>query len=189
MNTLSVNELHTLRLAIFDNAEKLHNEAKLLHEHKMFSRAYLLAHFCFEELGKIPIIVGAIGKLIKGESVDWKKFKKRFYSHTEKIASQNHHYYTFWLDIDLLRATDLKWLNNAQEKVAKSFELKNLATYVDVVGKKFLVPQGQISETASKELIELSFECLRAHWHSESLTNPVLKELANKSTIGVPPPV
>ena len=78
MNSLSINELHTLRLAIFDNAERLHKEAKLLHENNMFSRAYLLAHFCFEELGKIPIIIGAIGKLMAGEPVDWKKLKKRY---------------------------------------------------------------------------------------------------------------
>lgn len=181
MNSLSINELHTLRLAIFDNAERLHKEAKLLHENNMFSRAYLLAHFCFEELGKIPIIIGAIGKLMAGEPVDWKKLKKRFYSHTEKIASQNHHYYTFGLDVDLLRDTDLKWLNAAQEKVNKSFEMKNLATYVDVNRNNFLLPQEQISESASKELLDLAFECLRAHWHSENLTNPVLKELANKS--------
>ncbi|SEJ44611.1 abortive infection protein, AbiV family [Azotobacter beijerinckii] len=181
MNSLSITELHTLRLAIFDNAENLHKEAKLLHEHKMFSRAYLLAHFCFEELGKIPIIVGAIGKLTTGESVDWRKLKKRFYSHTEKISSQNQHYYTFGLDLDLLEDTDLKWLNTAQQKVDKSFNLKNLATYVDVSGKSFLLPGEQISESASKELLDLAFECLRAHWHSENLTNPVLKKLTNKS--------
>lgn len=181
MNSLSITELHTLRLAIFDNAENLHKEAKLLHEHKMFSRAYLLAHFCFEELGKIPIIVGAVGKLTAGESVDWRKLKKRFYSHTAKIASQNHHYYTFGLDLDLLRDTDLKWLEVAQQKVDKSFELKNLATYVDVSGGNLLLPQEQISEGASKELLDLAFECLRAHWHSENLTNPVLKELAQSN--------
>lgn len=181
MNSLSIYELHTLRLSIFENAENLYKEAKLLHEHKMFSRTYLLAHFCFEELGKIPIIVGAIGKQITGESVDWRRLKKRFYSHTEKISSQNHHYYTFGLDIDLLRDTDLKWLSDAQQKVDESFNLKNLATYVDVDGKRFLLPKEQISEGASKELLGLAFECLRAHWYSESLTNPVLKELADKS--------
>jgi len=78
MNSLSIHELHSLRLAIFDNAENLYKEAKLLHEYKMFSRAYLLAHFCFEEMGKIPIIVGAIGKKISGDSVDWKKIKNAF---------------------------------------------------------------------------------------------------------------
>ena len=85
------------------------------------------------------------------------------------------------MDLDLLRSTDLKWLNAAQQKVDKSFSLKNLATYVDVDRKSFLLPNEQISESASKELLELAFECLRAHWHSESQTNPVLKELTDKS--------
>ena len=88
MDSLTVEELHSLRLAIFDNAENLHKEAKLLLEHGMFSRAYLLAHFCFEELGKIPIIIGAIGRFKAGETVDWRKLRKRFYSHTAKISSK-----------------------------------------------------------------------------------------------------
>jgi AbiV family abortive infection protein len=162
MDSLTIQELHTLRLAIFDNAEALHKEAKLLLEHKMFSRAYLLAHFCFEELGKIPIIVGAIGKIISGETVNWKKLRKRFYSHTEKIASQNHHYYMFGLEPDLLRDSDLKWLEFAQEKVDQSFEKKNLATYVDVKSGEFLLPREQISESDCKELVDLAFKCLRA---------------------------
>jgi len=180
MNTLTIEELHTLRLAIFDNAEALHKEAKLLFENKMFSRAYLLAHFCFEELGKIPIIVGVIGKIHSGESVDWKKLRKRFYSHTEKIASQNHHYYMFGLEADFLRNSDLKWLEIAQKTVNRSFEKKNQATYVDVKEKNYLVPQEQISECECEELVNLAFECLRAHWLSENHTNPVLQDLVNK---------
>ena len=53
MQSLDIIALHELRLAVFDNAEELHKEAKLLFQHKMFSRAYLLAYYCFEELGKI----------------------------------------------------------------------------------------------------------------------------------------
>lgn len=175
MDTLTIKELHSLRMAIFDNAENLHKEAKLLLEYGMLSRAYLLAHFCFEELGKIPIIVGAIAKINSGEVVDWRKLKKRFYNHTEKIASQNHHYYMFGLEPDLLRNTDLKWLESAQAKVDRSFEKKNLATYVDVKKGAFLLPSEQISQSECEELVKLAFECLRAHWHSENITNPILK--------------
>lgn len=181
MDSLSIKELHSLRLAIFDNAERLHKEAKLLLDHGMYSRAYLLAHFCFEELGKIPIVVGAIGRIKAGKTVDWKRLRKRFYSHTEKIASQNYHYYTFGLELDLLRDTDVKWLEEAQATVDRSFEKKNLATYVDVRARSFLLPSEQITQSECKELVNLAFECLRAHWHSENLTNPVLKELANQS--------
>lgn len=175
MKLLSIEALHTLRLAIFDNAERLHKEAKLLFDHKMYSRAYLLAYFCFEELGKISMIVGAIAKLKSGETVDWKKLEKRFFSHTEKIASQNYHYYMFGLEPDLFRDSDLKWLEQAQASVNQSFKKKNLATYVEVKEKEFLLPHEQISKIECKELIDLTFECLRAHWLSEKFSNPVLK--------------
>lgn len=181
MEKLTVKELHLLRLKIFDNAENLQKEAKLLFEHEMISRAYLLAHFCFEELGKIPIIVGAIAKIESGEIVDWKKLRKRFYSHTEKIASQNHHYYTFGIEPDLLNDSDVKWLEKAQSKVNQSFEKKNLATYVDARNGEFLLPSEQITQNECKELVELAFDCLRSHWHSETLTNPILIEAANKT--------
>jgi len=92
MEKLNLERLHQLRLSIFDNAESLYKEAKLLYANAMYARAYLLAHFAYEELGKIPIIVGAIGKLIQGEEVDWKKVGKRFRSHKEKVISENYHH-------------------------------------------------------------------------------------------------
>ena len=45
MQSLDIIALHELRLAVFDNAEELHKEAMLLFQHKMFSRAYLLAYY------------------------------------------------------------------------------------------------------------------------------------------------
>lgn len=182
MQSLDIAALHQLRLAVFDNAEELHKEAKLLFQHKMFSRAYLLAYYCFEELGKIPIIVGVIGKIMVNDQVDWKKVEKRFYSHTAKITSQNYHYYTFGLDIDLLQNTDLKWLETAQTTVSKSFEKKNVATYVDVRGGSVILPKNEINETDAAEMLELAFNCLKAHWDSERLTNPILIALQKSSS-------
>lgn len=176
MQTLDTSALHDLRLTLFGNAEELYKEAKLLFENKMYARAYLLAYYCFEELGKIPIIVGAIGKLVAGKRVDWKKIQRRFYSHTAKIDSQNTHYYTFGLDLDLLGDSDLAWLKNARGTVTRSFDMKNMATYVDVQNGNILVPSKKIEKTDAEAIIELAFGCLKAHWHSESLTNPVLIE-------------
>ncbi len=181
MENLTVKELHSLRIAIFDNAENLQKEAKLLLDHEMFSRAYLLAYFCFEELGKIPIIVGAIAKIELGETVDWKKLKKRFYNHTKKITSQNYHYYVFGLETDLQNNSDVAWFEKAKNSVNNSFEKKNLATYVDAKNKNFLLPSEQITKDECEELVDFAFKCLRAHWHSETLTNPILSKLANKT--------
>lgn len=179
MQSLDICDLHSLRLKIFDNAEDLHKEAKLLFAHEMYARAYLLAYYCFEELGKIPIIVGAIGKLHAGEKVEWGKVKRRFYSHTSKIDSQNTHYYTFGLELDLLRSTDLAWLESARNTVTRSFDMKNLATYVDVKDGSVLIPREKIDRQDAEALLDLAFGCLKAHWHSECLTNPVLLELKN----------
>jgi len=182
MENLTIKELHLLRLDIFDNAENLQKEAKLLFDNQMFSRAYLLAYFCFEELGKIPIIVGAIAKLQSDEIVDWKKLKKRFYNHTKKISSQNHHYYMFGMENDFQNNSDVEWLKDAENSVLSSFEKKNLATYVDVKDKKFLLPSKEITKDETEKLISFAFESLKAHWHSELLTNPILKENANKTS-------
>jgi hypothetical protein len=65
MQQLTIDELHTLRLSIFDNAESLHKEAKVLFDAGFHARAYLLAYFACEELGKLPIIVGIAGNLNK----------------------------------------------------------------------------------------------------------------------------
>ena len=73
MQQLTIDELHALRLSIFDNAESLHKEAKLLFDRGYYARAYLLAYFACEELGKLPIIVGIVGTLMKTEAVDWKR--------------------------------------------------------------------------------------------------------------------
>lgn len=180
MRNLSEHEFNQLRLAIFENAEALQKEAKLLLTHGMHSRAYLLAHFCFEELGKIPILVGVIAKIKRGEVPDWKKVGKRFYSHEAKIASQNHHYYMFGLEIDLIRDSDLKWLQSANKMVEESFRKKNLATYVDSGGGRLLVPHLEITESDAAQMVEFAFECLRAHWHSEKLTNPILYEIEDQ---------
>lgn len=180
MKTFSERQIHELRLAIFDNAEALHKEAKLLLTHGMHSRAYLLAHFCFEELGKIPILVGVAGQLMKGENPDWKKVEKRFYSHEEKIGSQNGHFYAFGLEADLIRDSDIEWLLSANKAVGESFKKKNLATYVDARKGRILIPRNDITEGDAVKMVELAFECLRAHWRSEKLTNPILYELEDQ---------
>jgi AbiV family abortive infection protein len=62
MHTLPTQELYALRLAIFDTAEELHREADLLLKNCMYSRAYLLAHFCVEELAKFQTLQVSLGK-------------------------------------------------------------------------------------------------------------------------------
>jgi len=174
MDKLKIDQLHKLRLSIFDNAESLYKEAKLLNENGFYERAYLLAYFACEELGKIPIVVGAIGQLIQGNEVDWKKVKKRFRNHKAKVESEDYHHYVFGLEPDLLRNSDVKWLDEQKKQSRAKVDRKNESTYVDVIDGDIMLPAEQVSSEDAVKLIERAFNSLKAHWQSESLTNPII---------------
>ena len=180
MNKLKIDHLHKLRLSIFDNAESLYKEAKLLNQNGFYARAFLLAYFACEELGKIPMIVGALGQLTQGNEVDWKKVRKRFLNHKAKVESEDFHHYVFGIEPDLLMNSDVKWLNDQKEQSRSKVDRKNESTYVDVVEGKIMLPAEQISPEDAIKLIERAFNSLKAHWQSESLTNPIITA-ANKS--------
>lgn len=170
MENLGIDELNALRVTILKNAQALKSEAEILFAHEMYSRAYLLAHFCIEELGKLPIIVGVVAKLSNNELVEWKKVKKRFCSHTEKIGSQNGHFYAFSL------SPDLEWLITANKEIPETYRKKNISTYVDVVNGKVLAPLDEITKTDAIKLIGYAVACIKAHEKSESLINPQIYE-------------
>lgn len=176
MHTLSVQQLNSLRLEIFDNAAALYREAELLLQNGMYSRAYLLAHFCIEELGKIPMLIGAMGQLEKNEVVDWKDVKKRFTSHVKKIASQNGHFYAFGRTSEVAGDNGIPWLLAANRSVPDSYSKKNLSTYVDVKDGAILRPSDAIEKNDAMNLVSYASDCLNAHRRSEELTNPIVYE-------------
>jgi AbiV family abortive infection protein len=135
---------------------------------------YLLAHFACEELGKIPIVVGVVGRLLKDEAVDCRAAMKRFRDHKAKIDSDDFHHYVFGIELDLLRGTDLKWLEEARAMSADRVNLKNNSTYVDIRGTNVISPLDKITEDHAKEMLQRALSSLRAHWHAECLTNPVV---------------
>ncbi|MBH3442347.1 AbiV family abortive infection protein [Pseudomonas moraviensis] len=176
MHTLSVQQLYALRLAIFDNAAALHHESELLLRNDMYSRAYLLAHFCIEELGKIPILIRVISRLEKNEAVDWKDVKKRFTSHVSKIGSQNGHFYAFGRTSEVVGDNGIPWLIAATRSVPESYNKKNLSTYVDVKDGAILRPSDAIDKNGATKLVSYASDCLNAHRRSEELTNPIVYE-------------
>lgn len=180
MDKLSMDELHALRLTLFDNADSLHKEAKLLFAQGFYPRAYLLAHFTCEELGKIPIVVGAIGCMLQNRPVNWKNVRKRFRDHKAKIDSDDFHHYVFGIDADLVRNSDLQWLGKARQEASGRIELKNASTYVDVEAGEVISPVQSISKEHAAKMIDRAFRSLRAHWQAEVLTNPML-QTANKA--------
>lgn len=174
MHTLSVQQLYSLRLAIFDNAAALHREAELLLRNGMYSRGYLLAHFCIEELGKIPILTGAIVQLERSEAVNWKDVKKRLTNHVDKIASQNGHFYAFGRSSEVVGDNGIPWLLTANQSLPESYSKKNLSTYVDVKDGNVLRPSDAIEKDDAMRLISHASDCLDAHRRSEELTNPIV---------------
>ena len=54
--------------------------------------------------------------------------------------------------------------------------LKNNSRYVDVSGVQIISPMDAITTEDATKMIERAFESLRAHWHAESLVNPVLRK-------------
>lgn len=174
MHALSIEQLNSLRIAIFDNAAALYREAELLLSNGMCSRAYLLAHFCVEELGKIPIMIEVIVCLENGESIDWRSVKKRFTSHVKKISSQSGHFYAFGRAPELNDDNGISWLVSANSAVSESYNRKNLSTYVDVKDGKILQPSDAISNDDAIRLLSYAADCLTAHRRSEELTNPII---------------
>ena len=173
MNSLTIEELHDLRNAIFDNAESFYKEAKCLHANGFFARSFLAAYFTVEELGKLPMVVGAIAKLVKGEVVDWDKLRRRLTSHMGKIESEITHHYVFGIDPCPFN-TDVEWYEAKLKEVKAIYQMKNEATYVDVVNGQVLNPLVRITKEHSERAISEAFDALKAHWTSESLSNPKL---------------
>ncbi|TZF81966.1 AbiV family abortive infection protein [Cognatilysobacter lacus] len=172
MEAMSVSDLHGLRLAILSNAIELTDEAEILVAHQRWARAFLLAHFAIEEMGKIPMVVGIIGRIMKGEPVDWRKTRRRLSDHKAKISSQNMHFYMFGLDIDLLRDSDLEWLKDADGRVGDSYQFKNAATYVDSRENSPSTPATAITQDMAEHLVAFAGRCVQSHLISERLTNP-----------------
>lgn len=172
MEAMSIAELHELRLAVLSNAVDLAEEAQLLLGHRRWARSFLLAHYSIEELGKIPMIVGVIGRLMSGATIDWREARRRLVDHKEKLRAENMHFYTFGLEIDLVHDTDLAWLKAANEKIEDSYQLKNTATYVDARGAAFSTPVRAISQEMAERLMALAQQCVQSHLLSERLTNP-----------------
>lgn len=171
MKSLTIDELHDLRNAIFENAESFYKEAKCLHANGFFARSFLLAYFTVEELGKLPMVAGAIGTLQRGEVVEWGKLKRRFTTHERKIKSAILHHYLFGIDPSLFN-DDFEWYEAELKKVGDIYQKKNEATYVDVANGQILNPLVRITKEDSERAVAKAFDALQAHWISEAIFNP-----------------
>ena len=101
--------------------------------------------------------------------------------HKSKVDSDDFHQYVFGKDLDLLNDSDIAWFDEARSKARQRVELKNNSTYVDVAGKKVILPKEAITRKDAEQMIERAFESLSAHWHAESLVNPIVREARKRA--------
>src|SRR5688572_21268628 len=113
MKDFTLDDVYAVRVAVLSNALSLQKEAELLFQHEYFARAYLLAHFVTEELGKLVILAGPAVALRKGQSVDWKHITKRFLDHAQKVGAGDALYAIAALDSTLGPGDRIKWLKTA----------------------------------------------------------------------------
>jgi len=175
MQDLTLEDVYAVRVAIFGNALSLQKEAELLFEHQYFARAYLLAHFVTEELGKLVILAGPAVHLRKGEAVDWTRITRRFLDHGQKVGAENVLYAIAGLDSTLGSSDRIEWLRAASEAVRERVTLKNRATYVDVAENRIQSPDENISREMAAEMLEQSAKSLHAHFTTEAVVNPFMR--------------
>lgn len=175
MKSLSLDQLHELRIAIFTNAISLQKEAQLLFKHEFYARAYLLAHLAVEEVGKLTIVLTVVSRVRKGEKVDWQAVTKRFRGHQEKITADDAHHSIFALPPDTPSAERIAWLKRADKTARSRVVQKNSATYVDASGSMIFSPLDVVTHEAAEEMLRRSAASLEAHWQSETTLNPVLR--------------
>ena len=72
--------LKTLR-----NAQELCDESEILLKNDRFARSYSLSHLAREEFSKCFILYRSIVELILENQIDWKKTRRRYRSHKDKL--------------------------------------------------------------------------------------------------------
>lgn len=131
-----------------ENAESLIEDAKALFGRRSFARAVALCVLSFEELGKIPLLMGA---LMYNKDEQWGTFWKRFRDHRSKrkvVAT---------IEADLWRTSKAE---RRQRDVEEEIErMKLLCLYVDVVNGKVYSPMhafGPRIETMAVDAIKFA---------------------------------
>jgi AbiV family abortive infection protein len=145
---------------IFENAESLFNEARLLMANGFFIRALVLHQISLEECAKIEILGAWATGLLISHQVDMKKLEAVMASHARKNRS-NAYFLGLSEEEELaLEAGDteaaIKAFRELQDKFhRKANTAKNAALYVDFKDGKFVTP----NETASlnEEFLGISF--------------------------------
>jgi AbiV family abortive infection protein len=161
LTALSFEKLEEAYIFVYENAEELLQESRLLFENKRYARAYTLAQIAHEELAKLPIIYQEATRSFFKESHDWKTFYKRLRSHESK-NKQN-----FVYSQTMLNASGNDSINLEYEKIKDNLtfvnHLKNVSLYADIKNNKFTKPALEIKKNLAKTQLELVKEMFRTY--------------------------
>ena len=146
---------------IFENAESLFNEARLLRANGFFVRALVLHQISLEECAKIEILGGWAMRLLMGHQVDLKKLERIMANHTRKNRAN-----AYFLELSegekiAWEAADAEAAIEAFRELQQRFHLKantakNAALYVDFNDGKFVAPDERITAEMATETASLN---------------------------------
>ena len=147
---LTAENLKEAGIKSVQNASELVQEARILYEHKYWSRAVFLCCISGEELGKSFITLSAVVNQIAGK-FDEKRYRERFRSHGEKTGSLN-----FFEDV-FVSSSDLPIQPQEIDHATKATERFKLASlYCDYYGTEPRKPSDLITETLAAEALKLA---------------------------------
>jgi AbiV family abortive infection protein len=135
--TLSADQLKAGRLKALQNAKELLRESTLLFDNGFWARSVFLSTVVGEELGKYVMLIGAVAEVVVlKDSFDWKKFWRRYLSHTKK-----NQIILMLEDFMLSEVDDLTSYFKGLPGLAYDVELgRQLALYSNIIGDGFHSP-------------------------------------------------
>jgi len=148
---------HTMILRGFQNciqnAQELCEEAELLFKDKRYARAYALTLICFEEIGKLMVLLTGAYHGPRDKAL-WRKFWKRFRSHTLKRTRVS------LMEMLSLQSTTAEQTIVEMEAEPEAEGLKQSALYVDYRDGNMVCPSELWGER-SRSLVEESLKLAR----------------------------
>ena len=175
MTALSFGKLEEAYIFVYENAEELLQESRLLYDNKKYARSYTLAQFAHEELAKLPIIYQEATRSFFKEPHDWKNFHKRLRNHESK-NKQNFVFY--WRMLAITKQENSHFTIEKMEDTLQSInEMRNNSIYADIKNNKFTKPSLEIE----KNLAEAHLELVEEMFKTFSLSNFHIKGGIKKS--------
>ena len=146
---------------IFDNAEQLYREARILRDHGAFSRALCLHQLSNEECGKLELLGGYAMTITLGDDVDLAQMAKTFRDHEAKNFANA--YFSGLTDEERAARECGDWAGSSkafkelQAELHKIFNTnKNASLYVNFEGGKFSAPKEAINAELVDEMAALN---------------------------------